>query len=382
MKKIDRHNYEEYFILYMDNELSSAERRMVEDFVQLHPDLKEELELLSQYKLTPDTHIVFPGKEELLKTTDNSLIHDGNYEEWFSSYIDNELGKTEKQAVEQFIAAHPAYAKKLQLLEKTKLQPEAIVFPDKSSLYRQEEKVRVVTLRWWKVAVAAILILGIGLTTLNIVNNRKTAPDKNDIASKDNNETKSPVTVPEANQLPAPVVEENNNTANNIAVSTEKEDQPVYQAKFATGQQKSNVKDKNPLPVTAQKENAPVLAVAKEKQEQPTNNLPRPDNNPNVIAPVQEKNAVAAINNTAKENVNPPANSIAGVTKQTPASSDIKQAAFQNDNDVALNQRDGKKNKLRGFFRKITRTFEKRTDIDATDEDNKLLVAGLAINLN
>jgi hypothetical protein len=64
---INRHNYEEFFILYMDNELGSDDRRMVEAFVLQHPDLKEELDLFFQYKLTPDTGISFPGKEELIK---------------------------------------------------------------------------------------------------------------------------------------------------------------------------------------------------------------------------------------------------------------------------------------------------------------------------
>ena len=41
----------------------------------------------------------------------------------------------------------------------------------------------------------------------------------------------------------------------------------------------------------------------------------------------------------------------------------------------------GKKNKLRGFFRKVTRTFEKRTNIKATDDEDRLLLAGLAIKL-
>ena len=32
--KLNRNNYEEYFILYMDNELDSDDRREVEAFVQ------------------------------------------------------------------------------------------------------------------------------------------------------------------------------------------------------------------------------------------------------------------------------------------------------------------------------------------------------------
>jgi hypothetical protein len=41
----------------------------------------------------------------------------------------------------------------------------------------------------------------------------------------------------------------------------------------------------------------------------------------------------------------------------------------------------GKKNKLRGFFRKVTRTFEKNTNIQATDDEDRLLLGGLAIRL-
>ena len=41
----------------------------------------------------------------------------------------------------------------------------------------------------------------------------------------------------------------------------------------------------------------------------------------------------------------------------------------------------GRKNKLRGIFRKITRTFEKNTNIKATDDEDRLLLGGLAIKL-
>ena len=56
--KIDRFNYEEFFLLYVDNELSAAERKQVEAFVEQHPDLEEELMMLKQSQLKPDTSVI------------------------------------------------------------------------------------------------------------------------------------------------------------------------------------------------------------------------------------------------------------------------------------------------------------------------------------
>ena len=37
---ITRYNYETYFFLYADNELSEQEKKLVEAFAEQHPDLK------------------------------------------------------------------------------------------------------------------------------------------------------------------------------------------------------------------------------------------------------------------------------------------------------------------------------------------------------
>ena len=63
---INRNNYEEYFLLYIDNELSVAEKNMVEAFVAANADLGEELVMLQQSIVKPDT-VAFPGKEKLIK---------------------------------------------------------------------------------------------------------------------------------------------------------------------------------------------------------------------------------------------------------------------------------------------------------------------------
>src|SRR5687767_11738129 len=115
---ITRNNYEEYFILYMDNELSSDDRRQVELFVNENPDLKEELHLLMQTQLIPDSSFVFAGKEQLLKTSGTISINTNNYEEWLLLYTDNELTAEQKIATEQFIANHPAAKAELEFLQK------------------------------------------------------------------------------------------------------------------------------------------------------------------------------------------------------------------------------------------------------------------------
>ena len=48
MSNINRYNYETYFLLYVDNELSAIEKKNVDEFVQSNPDLGEELVMLLQ----------------------------------------------------------------------------------------------------------------------------------------------------------------------------------------------------------------------------------------------------------------------------------------------------------------------------------------------
>lgn len=110
-----------------------------------------------------------------------------------------------------------------------------------------------------------------------------------------------------------------------------------------------------------------------------SNNLPQPSNNPNLIPGNNKPQDALAVNNTSG-NTDKPRNTInPDVTSSAAQPSDLVQASYK-ENGEMLEQTDGKKNKNRGFFRKIARTFEKRTNIDPTD-DNRLLVAGLAIKL-
>jgi hypothetical protein len=370
--KIDRHNYEEYFILYMDNELGSDDRRMVEAFVLQHPDLKEELDLLLQYKLTPDTEILFPGKEDLIKVNGETPITLTNYEEWLVLYIDNELNADQRKAVESFMAVNPSIQDELTLLQHSKLQPEQIVFAGKEFLYRKEEKVRPLPVRWWRIAAAAVLLLGIGITTAVVVNKKSSGGGefvKNTVTEKKTNPV-NPVITP---------VKKENTPVNEIAVADNVRQTFTPSVKQDNKQDNKNINVvKNNKPVVKDKVPANIQAPIKKEEpvfvdnnNKPSNNLPQPINNFNI----NKNNATTdvAVNVTPSKEITNPKESVTPVTN-------VIAASYNSNNDAAQLEEGGNNKKNRGFLRKLTRTFEKRTNMTATDDD-KLLVGGLAFKL-
>ena len=65
--KINRNNYESFFLDYLEGNLSKADVAMVEKFISLNPDLKEELRNFEIIDLNPDKE-EFTGKKELKKS--------------------------------------------------------------------------------------------------------------------------------------------------------------------------------------------------------------------------------------------------------------------------------------------------------------------------
>jgi hypothetical protein len=365
---INRHNYEEYFILYMDNELGNDERREVEDFVQKHPDLKEELDILFQYKMTPDNSIVFDGKEELMMHGGYSPVSLANYEEWLTMYIDNELTPGQKIEIEQFIATYPQVKKELEILQQTKLQPEEIIFSNKGSLYRREERVKIMPMRWWRIAAAAVLILVISLTTVVVINKKSSPPI--DVAKIPGKEQK-------INKEDAAVKKQENKSATEsvIAINTQ---QPVTtNPKQETDNVvikhsiSANKKIPGNLPVPVRKEE-PILIQNNQK---PSNNLPQPMNNSGLNNNISKTDITDL--NIPKEIASPQKS----LTNDDVTIQSTLTSYPVNNLDDDLNQSGGKKSKLRGFLRKVTRTFEKNTNINATDDEDRVLIGGLALKL-
>jgi len=159
---INRNNYEQFFILYVDNELNAEERQAVEKFVAANPDLQTELDMFMEVVLQPEPEIVFTAKHTLLKNS--NPVNEENFEEYFVLYGDDELGKEDKEFVEQFVYRNPQHQAAFELIQMARVTPDNdIVYANKEELYRYEKKGgAVIRMQWMRAAAAAVILLFMG----------------------------------------------------------------------------------------------------------------------------------------------------------------------------------------------------------------------------
>jgi hypothetical protein len=164
---INRNNYEEYFLLYADNELSQKEKNEVELFVQENMDLEEEFNMIKLTINIPDEKVSMADKSFLIKNELSSFINENNYEEVFVLYHDNELSEQQKNKTEEFLNHNSRFQIDFELIGKAKLDANAaIIFPDKKQLYRKEKDGKVIPLILWRSMAAAVVIgFGFWITT-------------------------------------------------------------------------------------------------------------------------------------------------------------------------------------------------------------------------
>ncbi|MFI5170993.1 MAG: hypothetical protein ACHQFW_01305 [Chitinophagales bacterium] len=72
--KINLNNYEEWMIDYIEGNLSEVQKKELMEFLEFHPELKNDLELFGQTRITPDKNIVFGDKEILKRTVETKVV--------------------------------------------------------------------------------------------------------------------------------------------------------------------------------------------------------------------------------------------------------------------------------------------------------------------
>jgi hypothetical protein len=366
---IARNNYEEFFMLYADNELTAAQRKDVEAFIAANPDLQHELELFQQFKAGPDAAIVFDNKAVLLKPETGHLnITANDCESFFVLYADNELADNDKAAVEDFVYRHPQLQETFELLQQVTVHPDnSIVFENKKSLYRKEEDDRVIPFPWRRLAAAAALILFVSIFWLN-------SEKKIDHTGVAKNQPAKPVHEPLLQKIKDTTTGRpaNKNTqpgSETIAVTDGiKQNPQVNKASHspAVAQQLNKENDNNDGNSLVLKKDEVAAAGVKN----------------NVILPINEKPAMVDIVKPLIAAAKTPIIDQPAIVLH-PDEDDRTKAVFaslNDDNVEVLNTSVNTKSSLRGFFRKASRLIAKKTNAGNESNNHKgILIGGFEI---
>lgn len=378
--QINKNNYEEYFLLYADNELSSDDRMMVEKFAEQHPDLLEELNILNQTKL-PLEAVAFADKNNLFRTVLTSLVNENNYEEYFLLYIDGELDTEQKSNVEEFIKLNPAKNTAFSTLQKAKLPAdEVVVFKYKEDLYRTDKKVaRIIPMSWIRIAAAAsVLLMGIVVWT-NINDDEAPSETNNPTAqvlehthTKEQDNKRATPNNPSTTQ-PQDITEENNNP---VVAAKEDVEQPAINDKAKKKEEgiikEGRIAEKEvkhiELPDEVKSTEIPVAISTIKSQTLPE-----------VQTPIEKinTNAVAAKTTSAVKPVLLDESAFNGQDK-----SQLQNEKKNNENVVFLdtdNTEKKPKGKLRGLLRKASRLVDHVTNAGEENDQSVVRVASFEI---
>jgi cytoskeletal protein RodZ len=364
--KLDRNNYEEYFLMYADGELAAADRQAVEHFVKLHPDLGDELEMLMEAVLDIDANITMPNKASLYKTIEWQEETLTPQQKDLLLYVDNELPASQKLALESELKKDKALQSDLASLAKTKLPAEAVEMPEKEELYRKENNrkpIPIMVMRWMA---AAAVIAGLGWFSLSVF----TAQTKTD----------EPVVASNSEKAQSPKTPAGKSTNTPASQNPVLEDSPTT----TTAQQvQPDVTGVNANPVAMEPKVKAAKAGEDKANSQPVRKAVSPKDNaiePLEIASNKALDATpekvipttAAVVNTnevsnplaelaAKHNVVPNTSTTGtgtGIASLTPSKDEItEEPEYVNIAGARI-----KKQKVRGLFRSVTRTVGRAFD--------------------
>jgi len=118
MDKINRNNYEAYFLDFAEGNLSDEERKVVLDFIQANPDLKEELEEFELIQLQADHEDEVNWADLKRNYSDSQELRD----ELYFNALEGELSAEQKEALNKLLERQE-YAEEFKLWKRLVLTP-------------------------------------------------------------------------------------------------------------------------------------------------------------------------------------------------------------------------------------------------------------------
>jgi hypothetical protein len=135
--KINRENFEVYFLDYYEGQLSPEMIEEVKLFVAQNPDLRKSFDEFEAISLVADQNVVFEKKSALKKNQvfATAMVNELNYEEYLINEAEGLLNKEQLSAIEEFISINPQFEKDRKLYSLSHLSVvDDIVFEAKESL--------------------------------------------------------------------------------------------------------------------------------------------------------------------------------------------------------------------------------------------------------
>ncbi len=160
MLKVNIHNYEAYFLDYIEGNLSDEDRQEVEKFLALYPDKFDELHEFENITIPVEESISFDKSILKKGLSDVKIINDQNFEEFCIANLEGDLDKSTSDKYQEHLTQHPEKQKTEDLYRKVYLvAEESIKYPHKSKLKHFDKALFVRRLAFTGVAAASIGLL-------------------------------------------------------------------------------------------------------------------------------------------------------------------------------------------------------------------------------
>jgi len=237
--KPDRNNYETWIIDYLDGKLNARETRLLMDFLDNNPDLKEDLESLKMVVLEPAGE-VYQNKQLLAR--DLNDLPDDQFGILCIGHMEGDLSSEQEEELQQIIADNPERKHSFELTGKLRLTPPAGGYNYKKRLKRLTTGARVFRLT------AAILSTAAAITVFLVwlFPSQKSGPGM--MAVNNPEIVLNPLTI----ERPAPLIEEPVKQSETVS----QESAPV--SNETTGMPPRNAEEIN-ISFASYKENVPIV---------------------------------------------------------------------------------------------------------------------------
>ncbi len=162
--RINRENYELYFIDFFDGTLSKEDISLLMNFLDNNPDLKGEFQQFENVSVYDDQDLIVYHDKDVLKkpgVLSVGVIHEDNYQEYFVAYQEEDLTEEMKQTVDLFVEKNPDLKMDFELFAQIRIiADDDVVFNEKDLL---KKKVSLPAYRnVLQYAASVLVIFGVG----------------------------------------------------------------------------------------------------------------------------------------------------------------------------------------------------------------------------